>query len=233
MRPRHRAAALLVLLAAAGAGCRHAAVPPAPLPEDWRSLVREPAPFAALYRLEAGGQRNLVLTARGGGGGLSLTVAVPPGGAALAVWVADDAGWVERVKERCREPLPHGAIPLGGGAALPLDARLATLLLSGLAPDGAHEAAGAPGWVEATAGDLVWRAHVEGPPAVCTRVVITGRGGAPLLAADLGSHVGRVPGTLRVETGSERAEMKLQEWHLAEAPAPPAWLSLAACGAAR
>jgi len=232
VRP-HRSAALLVALAsAAGAGCRHAAAPPAPLPADWRSLAHDPAPFAALYRLAVGGQRNLILTVRGGAGRLALTVAVPPGGAALAVWVAGDEGWVERVKERCREPLPRGTIPLPGDASLPLDAHLAALLLSGLVPAVAREAPGAPGWVAAGVGDLEWRARIEGTPAVCTRAAVMDASGRTVFEADLSSPVGSVPGGLVVAAGSQRAEMTLQEWHVAEPPGPPAWRSLPPCGVA-
>ncbi len=231
MRPRASAALLVALLAAAGAACRHAVAPPAPLPAGWRALAHDPAPFAALYRLAVGGRRNLVLTVRGGADELALAVAVPPGGPALAVWLAGDGGWLERVKERCREPLPPGVIPLAGDAALPLDARLAALLLSGLVPEGAREAAGAPGWVEAAVGGLTWRARIAGAPPACTRVVITGAAGNALLTADLASPIGSVPGALVVEAGSQKAEMALQEWHVAEPPRPPAWLALARCGA--
>ena len=127
MRPRRSAVLLAAALGAAGAGCRHAGVPPAPLPPDWRTLAHAPSPFAALYRFSFGGQRNLVLTVRSGAGRLSLSVAVPPGGVAFAAWITDDEGWVERVKERCREPLPRGVIPLSKDASLPLDPHLAAL----------------------------------------------------------------------------------------------------------
>ncbi len=233
MRAPRSAAPLLALLAAAGAGCRHAAVAPGPLPAGWRSLAHDPAPFAALYRLAAGGQRDLVLTVRGDGARLSLTVAVPPGGAALSVWLGGGEGWLERVKERCRERLPGGEIPLGRDAVLPLDAHLAALLLSGLVPSGAREDADAPGWVEAAVGDVLWRARIEGSPAVCNRVVIAESAGRTLLEAELKSPVGSVPGALVVTAGSQRAEMTLQRWRVAEAPQPPPWLAGPQCAEAR
>jgi len=231
---RHRKAALLALLVAAAAtGCRHTAETPAALPADWRSLVKGPTPFAALYRLSFGSERNLVLTVRSGAGLLSLSVAVPPGGAALSAWVAGAEGWVERVKERCREPLPPGVIPLPKDAFLPLDADLAALLLSGLLPEGAHEVPEAPGWVEAATERVVWRARIEGSPAVCTRVVLGSPDGRTLLAAELKAPVGHVPGAIALVAGAQRAEMVLQEWHLSEPPGPPVWLAFAKCGAAR
>jgi len=233
VRTRRSALRIALLLAAAGAGCRHAAIPPAPLPDDWRSLVHEPAAFAALYRLSVGSARDLVLTVRSGGDRVSLTVAVPPGGVALAVWISGDEGWLGRIKERCREPLPPGVIPLPKNGSLPLDARLAALLLSGSVPGGAREVGDAPGWVEAATGGVVWRARIGGPPAACSRVVVTRANGASLFTAELGSQVGQVPGTIVLEAGSERAELALKEWHPSETPPPPAWLSTPACGELR
>ncbi|MGD1149021.1 MAG: hypothetical protein ABR961_13845 [Thermoanaerobaculaceae bacterium] len=233
MQPHRRAAQLAVVLAAAGAACRHATVPTAPLPADWRSLARAPSPFAALYRFSFGGQRNLVLTVRSGAGRLSLSVAIPPGGAAFSAWVTDDEGWVERVKERCREPLPRGVIPLSKDASLPLDPYLAAVVLSGLVPEGAREVPGMPGWVEASNERLVWRARIEGPRVVCTQAVVTRPDGKSLLVADLKSPIGHVPGAIVLTAGSRKAELFLKEWRTAEAPQPPGWLSFTACGAAR
>jgi len=224
----------MAVLAAAGAGCRHGRAPEAPLPPDWRSLAQAPPPFAALYRLSCCGQRNLVLAVRSGADRLSLSVAVPPGGAAVTAWFAGGEGWIQRVKERCREPLPQGMILLSKGAALPLDPTLAARVLSGLLPEDAHEESMEPGWIEASDGRFTWRARIEGPPAHCTRIVVfRPTEERPVLAADLKSPVGRVPGALVLTTGSQRAEMDLEEWHSADSPQPPAWLALPECGAAR
>jgi hypothetical protein len=210
------------------------AAPEAPLPPDWRSLARTPTPFAALYRLSCCGQRNLILAVRGGADRLSINVAVPPGGAAMSAWFAGDEGWIQRVKERCREPLPPGSIPLPKGAALPIDPGIAGHILSGLLPEGAREESDTPGWVEASDDRFVWRARIEGSPARCTRVVIFRRGEEqPLLVADLKTPLGHVPSELLITAGAQQAELVLQERHPADPPQPPAWLGLPGCGASR
>ncbi len=196
--------------------------------------MRAPAPFTALYRLACCGQRGLLLAVRGGGGRLALSVAGPLGGVAAGAWVAGGQGWVERVKERCREALPSGTIPLSGGAALPLDADLTASLLSGLLPEGVHELPETPGWVEGTAGGLRWRARVEGPRAHCTRVAAFRAGdAAPVLVADLKEQMSSVPAAITLTVGAQRAELELQEWRAGEPPPAPAWLSLPVCGDAR
>jgi hypothetical protein len=232
---KHRKAVLLlVVLAAAGAGCRHVRAPDMPLPEDWRSLIQPLGPFAALYRFSCCGQRNLVLAVRSGADHLSISVAVPPGSTAMSAWFAGGEGWVERVKERCREPLPSGMIPLSKGASLPLDPDLAARVLSGLLPEGAHEVPLTPGWVEASNERLTWRARIEGSPTHCSRVVVFRQGEErPLLEADLKSPIGHVPGALVLTAGSQRVEMVLENWHPAEPPQPPGWLATLDCGAAR
>jgi hypothetical protein len=234
VRPHRRAAILALLLAAAG--CRHA-LPPAPLPTDWQKLVVQPRPFAAIYRLSCCGYRDLVLAVRADSERLSLTIAVPPGGTAMAAWVEGAGGWVHRVKEHCREPLPKGVLPVSASAALPLDAELATLLLSGLLPGGAHELPEMPGWVEATAGGFLWRARVEDPGPHCTRVLVTRPGEQKLvLLADLEAPRSLVPGVLRVPralslvAGSVKAKLVLEAWQLSDAPSPPEWLSVPLCG---
>jgi hypothetical protein len=231
---RRRSAAFLMAVLAGGVGCRHALAPEVPLPPDWRSLAQAPPPFAALYRFSCCGQRNLVLAVRGGADRLSLSVAVPPGGAAMTAWFAGDEGWIQRVKERCREPLPQGLIPLSKGAALPLDPSLAARVLSGLVPEDAHEEPATPGWVEASDERFTWRARIEGSPARCTRILVFRRGEErPVLGAELKSPTGHVPGSLVLTAGSQRAEMILEEWHSAEPPQPPAWLAVPECGAAK
>jgi hypothetical protein len=231
----HRSAATLALLLTA-AGCRHA-LPPAPLPTDWQVLVAEPRPFEAIYRLSCCGYRDLVLAVRADGERLSLSVAVPPGGTAMAAWIEGEGGWVHRVKQHCREPLPKGVLPVSARAALPLNADLATLLLSGLLPEGAHELPGMPGWVEATGDGFLWRARVEGPGPHCTQVVVTRPGEQKLvLRADLEAPRKVVPGvvpvprTLSLVAGSVNAKLILEAWRVSDAPSPPGWLSVPVCG---
>jgi hypothetical protein len=232
---RLRRAGILALLLA-GAACRHAA-PPAPLPDDWQTLVAEPSSFAALYRLTCCGHRDLILTVRSGVDTLSLTVVIPPGGTALAVWVDGEGGWLDRAKEGCRERLPRGVLPLSATASLPLEPQLTAVLLSGLLPPGSHELPEVAGWVEATTGGFTWRARVAGPPPHCTRVVVTRVGEEkPALVADLESPPRSAPGiaslarSLSLKAGSLRAELELRSWHTAEAPSLPPWLSAPVCG---
>lgn len=232
----HRSATIVLLLLAA-AGCRHAA-PPGPLPQGWQTLVAAPRNFAALYRFSCCGHRDLVLTARAGDGRLSLSVAVPPGGTALAVWVAGEGGWVNRVREGCREPLQKDVLPVSASSSLPLDARLVALLLTGLLPRGAREMPELPGWVEATTEGYLWRARVEGPEPHCTRVLVARAGDEnPLLVADIESPLGSasgvpsMPRALSLVAGSVKAELTLQAWQTSEAPSPPSWLSAPVCGA--
>lgn len=231
----HRKAAILVLLLAA-AGCRHAA-PPGPLPPDWQTLVSEPRPFAALYRFSCCGYRDLILTVRADGERLLLTVAVPPGGTALSAWVESDGGWSRRAKEGCRESLAKGVLPVSANSWLPLDARLATLLLAGLLPSGARELPELPGWVEATTSGLSWRARIEGPEPHCTRVRVASPGKEnALLDAELESAPSRVSGVMPMPraislvAGSVKAELILQAWQTSEPPPPPPWLSIPVCG---
>ncbi len=232
MRSR-RSAALLVTLLAGLAACRHVRPARGPLPQDWRSLARTTAPFAALYRFACCGQRNMVLAVRGGPDRVSISVTVPPGSAAMAAWFEGGRGWVQRPRERCRDPLSEGAIPLPGGSQLPLDAAVAARILSGLVAPDARELPLMPGWVESSDERFTWRAEIEGPPAHCVRIVVYPHGGSrPALTAELGSPAGRVPGSVAVTAGSQRAEMVLEEWRPAEPPQPPGWLSLPVCGGA-
>ncbi|HVN32980.1 MAG TPA: hypothetical protein VMT45_13445 [Thermoanaerobaculaceae bacterium] len=235
MRLPRRAAVLALLLAAAG--CRHVA-PPAPLPRGWEALVAKPPAFAALYRLDCCGRRDLILTVRAGDGRLLLNVAVPPGGMAMAAWVEDAGGWVNRLKAGCREAFPRGVVPVSETTSLPLDPGLATLLLAGLIPAGARELPELPGLVEATTEGFVWRVRVEGPEPHCTRVVVARPGeGKPVLVADLESPSGPVSGAptlvhgLSLVAGSVKAKLTLQAWHTDAPPSPPPWLSAPVCGA--
>lgn len=232
MRPLRRAAIPALLLAAAG--CRHA-LPPAPLPADWLTLVRPPRPFAALYRFSCCGRRDLVLTVRGDERAVAVSVAIPPGGAALAAWVDAEGGWVYRAKERCREPLPQGMLPLSASAALPLDPGMTALLLSGLLPEGTRELPGEMGWVGAAGRNLWWRARVAGPEAHWTRMIVGRNGEAdPLVVAERRepeTDPGLVPHDLVLKAGSVKAELTLREWRSSDPAAPPGWMSAPACGA--
>jgi hypothetical protein len=229
---RHRSAAILALLLAGG-GCRHVA----PLPQDWQTLVAAPPSFAALYRLSCCGRGDLVLTVRVGDEKLSLTAAVPPAGTVLAAWVDADGGWLNRPKDGCRERLPKDALPLSPTSSLPLEPRLATLLLTGLLPPGARELPELPGWVEAATGEFTWRARVEGPQPHCTRVVVSRAGEQEVVVADLESPLSSssgapsLPRGLSLRAGSVKAKLKLQSWHTGPPPSPPPWLSAPACGA--
>jgi hypothetical protein len=223
-----RSAAIPVLLLAA-AGCRHA-FPPTPLPSDWQRLVREPQSYAAMYRFSCCGHSDLVLTLRGDRHVLSLTLAVPPGGTALAAWIAADGGWVERTKERCRERLPGEVLPLFSKASLPLDPELASLLLAGLLPTGAREVPGQQGWVEATSGDYWWRARIQGPDPHWTRVVIGRRSEAVPLVTAARSDPNPVPHELTLTVGSVKAKLVLLVWQESAPPGPPVWLAAPVCG---
>jgi hypothetical protein len=227
VRPLRSAAVLALLLAAAG--CRHAS-PPTPLPPDWQRLVREPRPYAAMYRFSCCAHSDLVLTLRGDRRVLSLTLAVPPGGTALAAWITADGGWVERTKERCRERLAGAVLPLSSHASLPLDPELASLLLAGLLPAGAREVPRQQGWVEATAGDYWWRARIEGPDPHWTRVVIGRRNEEVPLVNAVRSDPNPLPHELTITAGSVKAKLVLQVWQESVAPASPAWLAAPVCG---
>jgi len=145
---------------------------------------------------------------------------------------------LRRAKEGCRESLPKGVLPVTANSSLPLDPRLATLLLAGLLPAGARELPELPGWVEATTDGFSWRARVEGPEPHCTRVVVMRLDGeSPLLVAELESTSSRASGVMRMPrgislvAGSVKAELMLQAWRTSEPPAPPQWLSAPICGA--
>ncbi|MGZ6098688.1 MAG: hypothetical protein ACXWLL_09860 [Myxococcaceae bacterium] len=194
-------------------------------------MVSQPRPFSALYRLSCCGYRGVVLAVRADGERLSLTVAVPPGGAALAAWVGPDGGWVHRVRQGCRDPLPPGVLPISATSSLPLDPRLAAMLLSGLLPADAREVRQAPGWVEASTSGLRWQARVEGPQPHLARLVVTRAGEqTPMLTADIRESYGRVPAGLRITTGPEEAELVVQAWRVGDPPAPPPWLAAPVCG---
>ncbi len=233
-RPSAAAALAGMVLAAA---CRHAAAPAAaPLPPDWRTLVGEPAAFAALYRLSCCGQRGLPTTIRGDGAHVSIAVAVPPGGVAFEAWIADDGGWVRDRKRGCAVRIPAAVLPLGEGVDVPVDPRWAAFLLGGRLPPGSEPAAGVDGWVEARSERGWYRARVHGEPPRVAEVRL-GRGsvGGPTLTAVVTTAASRLPRVLEMESGGERAELELVEWHPTSAVlARPDWVGrLPECGGER
>lgn len=158
----------------------------------------------------------------------------------MAAWVEGSGGWVNRVKEGCREPLPKGVLPVSAGASLPLDPELATLLLAGILPPGTRDLPELPGWVEATTDALLWRARVEGPEPHLTRVILTRTGGGePVLVADVERPLGNASGVptlprgLSLVAGTVKVKLALQAWQTSEPPSSPPWMSAPVCGAKR
>jgi hypothetical protein len=188
-------------------------VPPAgPLPEDWPSLVREPRPFAALYRLDCCGQRAMPTTVRGDGNVLALTVAVPPGGVAWEGWMRGGSGFTWQRSQRCRVELPPGLLPLGDGRALPLEPGWAAFLLSGLVPPGGRPLPDRPGWVEAESGSGWYRARIGGTPTAVQEVEVGALGEQePALRAALSGR-SRLPRRIELQAGEEWAVLELVEW---------------------
>ncbi len=216
------------LLAGVALACSHVA--PAP-PERSRGVAPtgEPRPFAALYRLSCCRQNELLVTARGDGERLSVSVAAGPAGTVVEVWLEGEMAWLRNGGERCVRSLPPNTLPLAGGAVLPLDPRLAALLLGGTVPADAQPSRQDSGWLVATARGVTASWLVAGD--VVTRVAVTRTGeSAPALAATLSEHHGRVPGRLVFRSGSESGELRLVEWRSAAPPQRPAWTASPPCG---
>lgn len=214
-------------------GCRGTA-PPAPLPEGWMSL-REPLPaFAGLYRLNCCGRRGLLMAVRMEGPRLALTVTAPPGKVVLEVWAEGEAGFAFDRDQECVVPLSGGELQLGPEIALPVDLRTMGVLLTGRLPAAARELGQLPGWVEDASGVTWLRARVTGPePRVATvqvgRINETGVG----LVAELGEWQGAVPGSLTLEIGNRKAQLRLLSQSTAQIGGPPPWLGRPACGGVR
>jgi hypothetical protein len=218
------------VLAAAALSCRSvgsapAAPDPAPVP------LGEPRPFAALFRLDCCGQRDLLATVRGDGSVLSVAVAAGPAGTVVEAWLQPQGGFQRDGGERCLQPLTGGLLPLAGGTVLPLDPRLAALLLSGVVPRDAHPAAAASGWFESGVRDLTVRWRVERGTVTAAEIHRAGDRRL-LLAVTMAEHHGRVPGRLSFRAGTDAGELRLVEWRFVAAPVEPAWLAWRTCGVA-
>ena len=218
--------ALLVLAASCSSGVAPQLQPLAPAPE----LRGAPRPFAALYRLDCCGQRGLLVTARGDGERLSLAVASGPVGTVTEVWVTGDGGLGRSGRERCTRPLSAGRLPLTGGSDVPLDSRLAALLVRGVVADTALPVPERPGWFSDTSrgATVAWR--TEGGLVVGVEVS-SPVGGESQLVLAMAEHHGRVPGRISFRAGADEGELTLVEWREAAPPAEPAWLSWPSCGA--
>lgn len=218
--------ALLVLAASCSSGVAPQPQPLAPAPE----LRGAPRPFAALYRLDCCGQRGLLVTARGDGERLSLAVASGPVGTVIEAWVTGDGGLARSGRERCTRPLSAGRLPLTGGSDVPLDPRLAALLVRGVVAGTALPVPERPGWFADTSrsATVVWRSEA----GVVVGVEVSDPGGRePSLVLAMAEHHGRVPGRISFRAGTDEGELTLVEWREAAPPTEPAWLSWPSCGA--
>jgi hypothetical protein len=224
---RSASAALVAALALlGGTSCRHAA----PTAADWTSLVGPPPSFSGLYRVTCCGGRRLTAAVRSDGERLLLSVSARPRGAVFEAWLGPAQGWAAEAPWSCRWPLADGRLPLAGGAALPLEAGLLSVLLAGRLPEGSAAVEGAPDWVTATAGAVWVRARVTGSPARLARVEAGPRDAAAEVTAVLRDHHGMIPGRVAVRAGGEKLELELVEWRPGPGPlAEPAWLAAAPC----
>ncbi len=217
-------------MAVALGGCRLAA-PPVPLPADWAVLVAPVPPYRALYRLSCCGRRDLVAALRGNAGVVHLSVAAPPAGSLLEVWVDGARAEVLDGERRCRSVVAAGVLPLTPELSLPLAPATLAALVSGRLPAAAVPAEERPGWVEATVEGVRLRVRVTGrPPRATGLELVTVDGVGPGLTAAMTAHRGLVPGVLDVEVGERSLHLELQVWEQGGEPAPPVWLSLPTCG---
>jgi len=201
------------------AACASVPPPPAaPSSVPWGA----PRPFAALYRLDCRGQRNLLATARGDGARLGLTVAAGPAGSVLDAWLEADGGWLRGGGRRCADALPPGTLPLADGVVVPLDPWLAALALSGLVPREAMPSQRFPGWLAAERGGHLVRWLVAGR-TVAQLEVLRGESGGSLISLAMSDHHGIVPGRVAFKAGGEGGELRLVEWQAAPPPEPPGW----------
>ncbi len=218
-------AALLLLSAT---GCRTVAVDE-PLSPEWEELARQPAAFAALYRLTCCGQRDLPMVVRFEPGRLAVAVSMPPAGVAWEAWFDADGGAAHNRGDRCVSPLPSDRLQLPGGVSLPVDASLWATLLAGRLPLGVVPLQGRPGWLVGRLGEGQLLARCAGQPLRCLEIRLEEEGSAGVVMR-LDRHHGRVPGRIRAKAGSQWLTLELAEWQPGPAVVAPDWLSWPRCG---
>jgi len=217
-------------LAVALGGCRLAA-PTAPLPADWAVLVAPIPSYKALYRLSCCGRRDLVAALRGSTGVVHLSVAAPPAGSLLEVWVDGAEVEIFDGERRCRSVVTAGVLPLTPELTLPLAPATLAALVSGRLVAAAGPIEERPGWVEAAVEGVRVRERITGqPPRATALELVTADGVGPGLTAVMTAHRGLVPGVLEVKVGERSLRLELQVWEQGVEPAPPVWLSLPTCG---
>lgn len=210
-------------------GCRLAS-PPAPLPADWRVLVLPAVPYRALYRLSCCGRRDLVVALRGSAAAVHLSVAAPPAGSLLEVWIDGSRAEILDGERRCRAAVAAGALPLAPELSLPLAPATLAVLVSGRLPPAAPLDA-RPGWVEAAVDGARLAVRVAGSPPRTTGLELRTREGTGAgLTATLSAHRGLVPGVLELEAGGRSLRLELQAWAQGVEPVPPPWLAAPECG---
>lgn len=201
------------------------------MPRGWETLKSRPSPFAALYRLDCCGQRNLLLTVRGDGERLAVAVSAPPAGVILEAFMTAGEGWTTQNGGRCVGRLQPGILPLRDGSELPLTPDLAATLLSGNVPGETRALGGSPGWVGIPQEGLEVSWRIAESPMRCVELQVRRRGlSEPVLQARLGDHHARIPGRVEVQAGNERAVLRLVEWKRGDALAVPPWTGGPACG---
>lgn len=190
-------------------------------------------PYRALYRLSCCGRRDLVAALRGGGGAVHLSVAAPPAGSLLEVWVEGGRAEVLDAERRCRATVAADTLPLTPELSLPVSPGPLAVLVSGRLPPAAVPWEGRPGWVAAAVDGMRLGVRVTGVPPRATGFELVGREGeAGVVKAVLSAHRGLVPGVLDIAVGGRTVRLELQRWEQGVEPAPPPWLSLPNCGGA-
>jgi len=203
----------------------------AALPVGWESLQEAPRPFAALYRLECCGRRNLLVTLRCDGTSLDVAITAPPGAAVLRAFIAPAGSWLYDGEANCVARLSEEGLPLGDGHVLPLRPRIAAVLMSGGVPPGSRAVAAAGAWVSATTADGIWSNRVAGPSPHVVEARLVDRDGGLVLDVGISEHrLQRIPAVLELHAGGERFVLNLVSWRGSDELKSPGWLSLARCG---